>query len=222
LPRVTIIKNGIDDTGCEDFGNYTIKGTVKGKGLHNTKGAIIPFSFPDSSGLCDIEVNGDNVTMKCYNKEKFKHSSIILGQTIIQDSNKKEIFILNSYINKKSFACAISTNSSNIIIPNSTIPSITSIPSISSSNSPNSNIPSSSSSSKSDSVSNTVRLFRVNKSSGLNGGIIAGIIIAIAAAIAIVIGFAIYFKGKMKNLHQRTLNSSERIKMQAHEFTYKV
>ena len=190
LPKITIKEDGIDETGCEEFGNYTIKGTIEGEGLNNAKGVIIPFSSPDSSGLCDIEVNGDDVTLKCHNKEKFEVSRIIFGKTIIQDSNKTEIFILNSHFNKKSFACAISVNSSTIINRNSTISSIPS-------SNPSSSFPSSSSS-KSTKKSNAFRYFTNNNSSGLTGGVIIGIIVSVVAALAIVTGLAIYCKGRNK------------------------
>ena len=212
LPQVTIKENGIDETGCEDFGNYTIQGTIQGKGLKNTRGVVIPFSIPDSSGLCDIEVNGNNVIMKCQNKEKFKHSPIIIGQTIIQDPNRTEIFILNSYVNKKSFACAISVNSSNIIISSS---SSSNISFTSSSSSPTS------SSTKSDVELGAVRYFRGNKSSGLSGGVIAGLIIAIVAVIAISTGLVIYFKGRKTKSLRQDIDTSERFKIKKND-TYKV
>ena len=202
----------MDETGYEDFGNYTIQGTIQGKGLKNTKGVVIPFSIPDSSGLCDIEVNGNNVIMKCQNKEKFKHSPIIIGQTIIQDPNGTEIFILNSYVNKKSFACAISVNSSNIIISSS---SSSNISFTSSSSSPTS------SSTKSDVELGAVRYFRGNKSSGLSGGVIAGLIIAIVAVIAISTGLVIYFKGRKTKSLRQGIDSSERFKIKKND-TYKV
>ena len=73
--------------------------------------------------------------MECYNRDKFDSSPILFEQTTIQDSNGKEIFILNNYTTPKSFSCAISVNSS---LPqnltNSTVPSSTStIPSTTSS-----------------------------------------------------------------------------------------
>ena len=218
LPQVTIKENGIDETGCEEFGNYTIQGTIQGKGLKNTKGVVIPFSLPDSSGLCDIEVNGDDVTMNCQNKEKFKHSPIMFGQTLIQDSNGTEIFILKSYTNQKSFACAISVNSSSNIIPDSNIsysniasvPSLTSVPSVPSV--PSSSLPNSSSS-KPDAASKVARHFRDNKSGGLSGGVIAVLIIVTVAALLVVTGLAVYFKGKMTKSSEPKIDSSEQIKI---------
>ena len=40
-----------------------IKGIIQGKGLNNAKAVIIPFSNPDSNGLYDIEVNGNDATI---------------------------------------------------------------------------------------------------------------------------------------------------------------
>ena len=182
LPNVTI--DEIEESGCEDFGNYTIKGTIENGELNNTKGLVIPFSYPDSSGLCDIEVNGNSVIMQCNNKEEFEHSRILFGQTIIKDSNGIAIFLLNSYLNKKSFGCVISANSSSIIIYSSNSSNSSSNPS---------------ESSKEDEKSNRSRHFMNNKTGGLTGGTIAGLVLAVVAAVAIVIGLIIYFRGKNAN-----------------------
>jgi hypothetical protein len=184
LPSVTINKNGIEESACEAFGDYTIKGKVKGEGLNDANGVLIPFSYPDSTGLCDIEVNGSDITMKCHNKEEFQASQILFEQTIIQDSNGTEIFILNSYTNQKSFACAISINS-------------VKSPDTKNNNSTDTSIASSSSSSSNQiGNSNAYKYFNNKDSSGLKGGAIVGMIITIIAALAIVTGLAIYCKGK--------------------------
>ena len=109
LPIVTI--GGIESSNCEINGEYTIKGTFEGGTLEDTSDVEIPFGSPDSSGLCDIKVNGKEVTMECKNKEKFDKSSILFEQTVIQDSKGKEIFILSNYTNQKSFGCEISIKS---------------------------------------------------------------------------------------------------------------
>ena len=109
LPIVTI--DSIESSNCEIEGEYTIKGTFEDGTLEDASDVEIPFGSPDSSGLCDIKVNGNEVTMKCNNKEKFDKSSILFEQTVIQDSKGKEIFILSNYTNQKSFACEISVKS---------------------------------------------------------------------------------------------------------------
>ena len=59
INKLSIVElTDIDGTGCEDFGNYTITGEIKSGTLNDITGVLIPFSYPDSSGLCDIEVNG--------------------------------------------------------------------------------------------------------------------------------------------------------------------
>ena len=109
LPIVTI--DSIESSNCEVNGEYTIKGSFEDGTLEEASDVEIPFGSPDSSGLCDIKVNGKEVTMECNNKEKFDKSSILFEQTVIQDSKGKEIFILSNYTNQKSFGCGISVKS---------------------------------------------------------------------------------------------------------------
>ena len=59
INKLSIVElTDIDGTVCEDFGNYTITGEIKSGTLNDITGVLILFSYPDSSGLCDIEVNG--------------------------------------------------------------------------------------------------------------------------------------------------------------------
>ena len=109
LPTVKI--HGIESSSCEINGEYTIQGTVEKGTLEDAFDVEIPFGSPDSSGLCDIKVNGKEVTMECKNKEKFDISPILFEQTVIQDSKGMEIFILRNYTNQKSFRCIINVNS---------------------------------------------------------------------------------------------------------------
>ena len=96
LPIVTIDK--IESSNCEINGEYIIKGTFEDGTLKDTSDVEIPFGSPDSSGLCDIKVNGKEVTMECKNKEKFDKSSILFEQTVIQDSKLNLIAQLVSKI----------------------------------------------------------------------------------------------------------------------------
>ena len=109
LPDVEI--ESVDGSNCEEDGSYTIKGIVKNGDLSNYNNVEIPFSSPDSSGLCDITVKDKNVTMNCKNKQKLEVSSIIFAPSVIQDFNNKEIFKLDGYYNQKRFACAMSVYS---------------------------------------------------------------------------------------------------------------
>ena len=103
LPIIRI--DSINGSICEKDGTYTIKGLVTKGDLINYKNVEIPFSSPDSSGICEI------ITQNKNNKEKFDISSIIFAPTIIQDFDNKVIFILDEYYNQKRFACAMSSYS---------------------------------------------------------------------------------------------------------------
>ena len=109
LPIVSI--DNIESSSCEINGEYNIQGTVEKGTLEDASAVEIPFGFPDSSGLCDIKVNGKEVIMKCKNKEKFNISPILFEQTVIKDSKGIEIFILRNYTNQNSFRCKINVNS---------------------------------------------------------------------------------------------------------------
>lgn len=75
LTRVSI--ESIDGANSEETGEYSINGKVTSGTLESQKNIEIPFGVPDSTGLCDINVNGENVEMDCHYKEKFSTSSII-------------------------------------------------------------------------------------------------------------------------------------------------
>ena len=171
LQKLTIKE--IDGTGCEENGIYTIKGEIKG--LKNKSIFEIPFSSPDSSGLCSFKkINGDEVTIECNNKEEFTTSHIIFEPSIIKDSDGKPLFILND--NRTSFepcACGISENS--VLPPNSTLDE------------------------NKESVSTKYYKYdRNSESSGLNRGAIAAIVLSIIALIAITVGLIFYFKRNTK------------------------
>ena len=53
-------------------------------------------SSMDSSALCKVKVNGENVTMDYQNKEKFSISPIIFESTVIKKDGK-DIFLLSNY-----------------------------------------------------------------------------------------------------------------------------
>lgn len=106
LPNITI--TNIDGSNCENNGEYIIKGNIDNGILEDASNVEIPFGYPDSSGLCDIKVNNQEITMKCQNKEKFDYSNILFEPIVVQDSEGKDIFKLNSYTNTESLSCEIS------------------------------------------------------------------------------------------------------------------
>ena len=109
LPNVEI--EDIDYTDCEKNGIYIIKGKLKDGNLDNYSNVEIPFGSPDSTGLCDIIVHGNEVTMKCNNKEKFDISSVVFEPQVIKNYDNQDIFKLGSYYYLKRFSCAMSYNS---------------------------------------------------------------------------------------------------------------
>ena len=181
LPEVTITR--INGDSCYENGQYIISGTVSD--TSNLKAAYsnveIPFSSPESTGLCEIEINKNSkvINMTCENSKKFDISQIIIDRSLIQDSESNYIFIINSYSTPEQFSCDISLNSvklnsTNIETSNSTTP----FDSSSDTSSPTSPI------AKTDKT----YFIKFRKSSGsLSGGAIAGIVIACVVAIGAIV-----------------------------------
>ena len=111
LSKLTINEQGVDRQFCETNGTYFIKGTLDKAELKDIDNVEIPFASPDSSGLCNIKVNGLDVPLECQNKEKFTTAQILFEQSTIKDKDDNPLFILNNYTNLKSFACDISEKS---------------------------------------------------------------------------------------------------------------
>ena len=159
VPTVTI--TDIEKNSCSKNGQYIIKGTTD-KYLEEGNKIYIPFSSPDSKGLCHVSSGsvGSTITMTCENTQQFNapKEMLILPQMIKKEDDSTPYFqIAQPYTQKLPFSCIISDKSLK--------------------NDPG-NLSSSSSSSGS-------RLFS-GKSKGLSGGAIAGIVIACIAAVAIV------------------------------------
>ena len=159
VPTVTI--TDIEKNSCSKNGQYIIKGTTD-KDLEEGNKIYIPFSSPDSKGLCHVSSGsaGSTITMTCENTQQFNapKEMLILPQMIKKEDDSTPYFqIAQPYTQKLPFSCIISDKSLK--------------------NDPG-NLSSSSSSSGS-------RLFS-GKSKGLSGGAIAGIVIACIAAVAIV------------------------------------
>ena len=121
----------------------------------------IPFSSPDSSGLCEVTSSGTTVEMTCENTQRFDapKEMIILPQMIYEADDTTPYFqITNSYTKPNAFSCIISDKSLKNDVGN-----------IGSSGS-----------------GTGQKLFASKSSGGLSGGAIAGIVIACVAAVAIV------------------------------------
>lgn len=194
LPFVAVVS--VDGDNCEEDGTYTVKGLVYGGVLNNYKNVEIPFSSPDSTGLCDITVVNQNVTMNCHIKEKFDISSIVFEKYYIKDADNNVIFLLNSYSNQKRFACSMSVYSE-ITDPNST------------STNTSTNTPDDTSTNSPTSTSNINHVKMKKNSGGLSGGAIAAIVICSIVVLAIT-GVIIYLvkSGKFSKTENISRNSS--------------
>ena len=193
LPTVTI--ESIDGSTCYKYGNYTITGTYEGGSLKDTSNIDIPFGSPDSSGFCQLKVNGNKVVMDCHNKEKFDVSTIMFEQRLIKDSEGNFLFNLNNYTNQKQFACDISVNS---ILPSSKTNEDNTNNKTNTNTYPNTNNNTNNSStekepnkSDEDESTDNTKIFNKGKykkgSSGLSGGALAAIIICCIIILAIIL-----------------------------------
>ena len=102
---------------CSTSGTYYIKASVsdssKELDFEELKKVNIPFSNPDSSGLCDIKVKDKKaLEMTCENTEAFTPTEIIIPSQIVKDENDTPKFkIEEDYTVPTQFACAISDKS---------------------------------------------------------------------------------------------------------------
>jgi hypothetical protein len=162
LPSITI--TNIASNKCSTTGKYIIEGTSD-ETFENPEKFTIPFSSPDSSGLCTAKVNDKKVTINCDNTEEFQAPDFIsIDPQLIKYDNGTGIFKVAKAFKAAGFSCAISDDSLKNPFPSNY--SIT---------------PSNPDSSRS------VRTNYSKKSSGLSGGAIAGIIISCIVVIAAVI-----------------------------------
>ena len=175
LRNLSIINiTNINGDSCGETGQYNITAEI----IDNAKSILdkkyknveIRFSFPESSALCQIDID-KNITMTCENKEKFEISQILIERNIIKDQEGNDLFIINSFTNPEVFGCDISNNS--IIIPDE----------------PNDY----------SSVKNST-YYNNKKKGGLTGGAIAAIIVcSIVIVAAVVILVILGKKGKLYN-----------------------
>ena len=172
LPSITI--TNIASNKCSTTGKYIMEGTSD-ETFENPEKFTIPFSSPDSSGLCTAKVNDKKVTINCDNTEEFQAPDFIsIDPQLIKYDNGTGIFKIAKAFTAAGFSCAISDDSLKNPFPSNY--SITP-----------SNPDSSRSSSVPGSDINVVRTNYSKKSSGLSGGAIAGIIISCIVVIAAVI-----------------------------------
>ena len=175
LPSITI--TNIASNKCSTTGKYIIEGKSD-ETFENPEKFTIPFSSPDSSGLCTAKVNDKKVTINCDNTEEFQAPDFIsIDPQLIKYDNGTGIFKVAKAFKAAGFSCAISDDSLKNPFPSNH--SIT---------------PSNPDSSRSSSVPSDINVVRTNyskKSSGLSGGAIAGIIISCIVVIAAVIAAVI-------------------------------
>ena len=176
LPSITI--TNIASNKCSTTGKYIIEGKSD-ETFENPEKFTIPFSSPDSSGLCTAKVNDKKVTINCDNTEEFQAPDFIsIDPQLIKYDNGTGIFKIAEAFTAAGFSCAISDDSLKNPFPSNH--SIT---------------PSNPDSSRSSSVPGSdINVGRTNyskKSSGLSGGAIAGIIISCIVVIAAVIAAVI-------------------------------
>ena len=175
LPIVNI--TNINGDKCEENGQYNILAKLVDKNNQNLNNKYnnveIRFSMPESSGLCEININ-DNIKMTCENKEKFDVSQILIERQVIQDQNGNGLFIINSYTNPEVFGCDISYNSTLIKPGETDEPNESNKPEIPEKNNPIN--------------------YSKRKNNGLTGGAIAGITIASVAVVGIAVTLIILMK----------------------------
>ena len=163
LAKINI--TSMDGSKCLTDGNYNITGEIVGGSFNETeyKNLTIPFSNPDSNGVCEIYIDSSNVTMACHNSEAFEAQDVIVpNQLINYDDGATPLFLINNDLTDQ-FGCAVSLDSDPEKVDGGSSDTIDDTPS----------------------STETGRYYRKKGSSGLSGGAIAGIVIACVAVVAI-------------------------------------
>jgi hypothetical protein len=186
-----VIIKEINGDNCTNNGQLIMYGeTTSNESLNQYyRDVDIEFSLPDSSGLCSIEIKGNNVTIICENREQFKMSQIIISRSVIEDYKGNPLFILREYTTPESIECDISLNS----LREGTVPDDTETPNTTELKYPNTTTPSTTEpdttqpidSSYSPKTSDSIEEYsnyggsisRGKSSSKLSGGAVAAIIV---------------------------------------------
>ena len=158
LPVIEI--TDVTSNNCSLNGSYKITATTDHKLNFTEKDNItIPFSYPDSSGLCIIKIkDSKNLEINCHNKEEFSATEIIIpSQTIYDKDGTTPLLKTEKDYTGGSLSCAISDLSIPVLPSNGT------------------------------SGTSGKGYYRKNsKEKGLTGGAIAGIIIGCLVVVGIV------------------------------------
>ena len=158
LPVIEI--TDVTSNNCSLNGSYKITATTDHKLNFTEKDNItIPFSYPDSSGLCIIKIkDSKNLEINCHNKEEFSATEIIIpSQTIYDKDGTTPLLKTEKDYTGGSLSCAISDLSIPVLPSNGT------------------------------SGTSGKGFYRKNsKEKGLTGGAIAGIIIGCLVVVGIV------------------------------------
>ena len=166
LTNVTI--TNLTSNNCSANGSYIIRAEAESELNFTSKGNVtVPFSTPDSKGLCVVNVqsNKKSMIMYCENTDAFSASQMIISDGVIyEEDDVTPLFkIKDDYTAPVQFACAISDKSLKVPFPpNYTDPNYE------------------------PTGTSNARFFRNNSSGGLSGGAIAGIVISCVAVAAIV------------------------------------
>ena len=167
LINVTI--TNLTSNNCSGNGSYIIQAEAESELNFTSKSNItVPFSTPDSKGLCVVNVqsNKKSITIYCENTDAFTVSEMIISDVVIYDEDDvTPLFkIKDDYTAPVQFACAISDKSLKVpFSPNYTDPN-----------------------GVEPSGTGNARFFRNSSSGGLSGGAIAGIVVSCVAVVAIV------------------------------------
>ena len=107
LPSISI--SDFDGEDCEINGKFTIKGDITGT-LNNADNITIQLYYPESSGLCALNVENNKAVINCENAEDFSVSTIMIYPQIIFDKyGTTPLFkFTNDYSSTNQYSCVIS------------------------------------------------------------------------------------------------------------------
>ena len=179
LPVIEI--TNVTSNNCSLNGSYKITATTAHKLNFTEKDNItIPFSYPDSSGLCIVKSKDDkNLEINCHNKEEFSVTEIIVPtQTIYDKDGTTPLLKTENDYTGGSLSCAISDLSIPVLSPNGT-----------------NDTKDTDDTDGSDETDRNKGFFRYkSKEKGLTGGAIAGIVVGCVVVVGIVLALIYCFK----------------------------